>query len=92
MGAPEKCIAGSIRQQGAMDGWRKFQRSTTSDPVDYTPEQFKARREDLGFSVTELAQFLGVTRRSVNYWEADNGRRPTSMACRVLWWIGLQNG
>lgn len=51
-----------------------------------TPQQFRERRQELGYTQEQLAQELGVTVRAVAKWEAGNAPidRRTQLAMRYL--------
>lgn len=53
-----------------------------------TPHEFKAARQELGLSQSELADILNVNPRTVRKWERDDDTRPPNpIACRVLMWM-----
>lgn len=41
-----------------------------------TPAEFHQARLRLGLSLSQCATVFGVTKRTVQFWEADDGKRP----------------
>ena len=56
-----------------------------------TPEQFKQTRNNLGLTLLELSEILGVNPRAIRRWEAEpsvkSSRPPNPTACNVLKWL-----
>ena len=53
-----------------------------------TPAEFKEARRKLGLSLSQLATVLGVSKRTVEYWEADDGKRPVHpTAAKAMGWF-----
>ncbi len=55
-----------------------------------TPQEFKAAREALGLSASQLGTILSTDPRTIRKWEAEHGgsaRPPNPIACRVLEWM-----
>lgn len=58
-----------------------FVDSDTGEVIDY-PDGFRILRKERGWSTTELAEKLGVKRRTVEGWEF--GKNPSTTALRLL--------
>lgn len=53
-----------------------------------TPQEFKAGRIKLGLSLSQCAAVFGVNKRTVEYWEADDGKRPVHpTAIKAMKWL-----
>ncbi|WP_299377493.1 helix-turn-helix domain-containing protein [uncultured Kiloniella sp.] len=53
-----------------------------------TPIEFKAARERLNLTQTQLGTILNVNPRTVRKWEQEDGTRPPNpIACRVMEWL-----
>ena len=54
------------------------------------PSEFKAARNSLGLSASQLGHILNTEPRTIRRWETDQGpsaRPPNPIACRVLDWM-----
>lgn len=53
-----------------------------------SPEEFRAARESLGLSQAKAAAVFGVNKRTLEYWEADDGKRPVHpTAIKFMKWL-----
>lgn len=53
-----------------------------------TPQEFKEARISLGLSQSKMAGVLGVSKRTLEYWEADDGKRPVHpTAIKAMTWL-----
>jgi DNA-binding transcriptional regulator YiaG len=53
-----------------------------------TPDEFKEARISLGLSQSKMAAVLGVSKRTLEYWEADDGKRPVHpTAIKAMTWL-----
>ena len=53
------------------------------EPTQYTPELVKETRDVLGLSQALFAQFLGVSRGTIQAWEHGE-KPPRNVACRLM--------
>jgi transcriptional regulator with XRE-family HTH domain len=53
-----------------------------------TPQEFKARRTNLGFSQSALAERLGVTKQTIINYEREGGEGPPAMAALAMSALG----
>lgn len=53
-----------------------------------TPHQFKEGRQKLALSQAKCAKVFGVSKRTLEYWEADDGKRPVHpTAIKMMEWL-----
>lgn len=53
--------------------------------MERTKQEFRATRERVGITHAAMARMMGVSQRSVRYWEdADSPRRPPAQAWEIL--------
>lgn len=53
-----------------------------------TPLEFKEGRVRLGLSQAQCAKVFGVSKRTLEYWEADDGKRPVHpTAIKFMRWL-----
>lgn len=66
-------------------GKRQLKRSTVEiEPLkEYTAPKIKAIRTNIGYSQKLFADYLGVSTKTVEAWEAGKNK-PSGIACRIL--------
>lgn len=53
-----------------------------------TPDEFKAARVSLGLTQAQAAAVFGVGKRTLEYWETDDGKRPVHpTAIKFMRWL-----